>query len=62
MAFLWSHQSIFRGTKLIDTAITAINKSAPLTVAAKLQQHKSQVLSAVSPYICLFPLHKQASA
>lgn len=62
MAFLWSHQSISRGTKLIYTAITAINKSAPLTVAAKLQQHKSQVLLAVSPHICLFPLHKQASA
>lgn len=61
MAFLWNHQSISRGTKLIYTAITAINKSAPLTVAAKLQ-YKSQVLLAESPHICLFPLHKQANA
>jgi len=60
MAFICSHRSIFRDTELIYTAITAINKLAPVTVAAKLQQHATWKSSAFSskPPTFLFLLHE----
>lgn len=44
----------YSDTKLIYTAITAINKLAPATAAARLQQHGNQVPLAVSPLSAFF--------